>query len=234
MFQLTIDFLIFGKKRKNSIIYLTGAEIIIHVQISQKVMCSKRPSKCRKTIAGVKWHDIKLKGRASWFLARRRKTSLGRDSSKVVVDSRRENLFAKRIKSLDPDKLPDSESSSLVSEATTQLDDFGDDDFEAYRHDSFNDVFEDSEGFDITTETSPSSQAGGSSKCETKCTEIIPKRTRCAGSLVSLDCEMVGGGPHKRKNLLARCAVLDEAGQLLRPSTHARTHPLLPPRLQAT
>jgi hypothetical protein len=42
--------------------------------------------------------------------------------------------------------------------------------------------------------------------------ESMRKRSKKIGAFVSLDCEMVGGGTNNKKNLLARCAVLNGEG----------------------
>jgi hypothetical protein len=210
MFQLIILFL--NKIKNRFRFYLF--DLLKLSRASQKEMGGKRSSICQRTIAGVKWQDIKRKGRASWFLARCRRTTTQRQKSNVPKASTGNH------------KLPDSESSSLVSEATTQLDEFFDDEFEAYKHDVVIDGIEEYDTFEEPIDFNSSIQKSFSSKCEEMRSEGMPKRTRCAGSLVSLDCEMVGGGPHKRKNLLARCAVLDEAGQLPKSSTHPCVPPL--------
>lgn len=159
----------------------------------------------RRKIGGVKWHDIIRKGRAAWLLSRSRKCIL---IARQTIELPKKCCFYKNRGANNCE----SEISSLLSDATTQMDEFGDDDLEAYQHDFWNEITQESDGTDVLADSSCIPDAIQSKHPEIHC-ECGPKRARVVGSLVALDCEMVGGGPQKKKNLLARCAVLDEEGQ---------------------
>ena len=171
----------------------------------------------RKTTIAVKWQDIKRRGRIAWFLSRDRRARKQELRSKQKIDDVRKVLsflsseFCKC--NLTRRKENESEISSLLSDAATQIDEVAEDDLEGYSirmHDVAGAI--DDEG--LGSSCAPVMNHSGCSIADAR----LAKRS--AGSLVALDCEMVGGGPQRRKNLLARCAILDEEGGHALP--HAR------------
>jgi hypothetical protein len=142
----------------------------------------------RKTIAGVRWHHIKRTGRAAWFFARSRRSrldSLNKDKKLNVF-----SLLCARDK-----RKCESESSSLLSDAATQMD-----------------VFSDSDDEDLKTGKHENDDREACPVQKESNIENMRKRNKRIGAFVSLDCEMVGGGPNNKRNLLARCAILNGQG----------------------
>ncbi len=161
----------------------------------------------RRTIAGVRWQHIKRTGRAAWFLSRSRRS--------IPESLKKGKKHGFSLCSARDKRKCESESSSLLSDAATQMDAFSDsdddDDLKSGKHEN-----DDRDANLVQSEPGMKSML---------------KRSKKIGPFVSLDCEMVGGGSNNRRNLLARCAVLNGEG-LSHFIQIALTHLTLRPRVR--